>query len=287
MRKELTLSLLRQRDVLQRISVTPHEIDQYLEKQKNTPSAASEYNVSHILIAVPQAATANELDAASKKADEVYQKAKSGEDFAKLAVAYSNSQDALDGGALNWRKGTELPTFLTDVVLKLKPGEVAEPLRTPTGFHIVKLNEMRGANQQVMVNQVHVRHILMKTNELADDATVRQKLTDLRARILKGEDFAGLAHTIVGGSGLGFGRGRSRLGGPRQLRARIRAGRRGTQGKRDQRALQDPVRLAHRAGARQARVRQHRRVEAQARGRGDSREQSGRRDGAVAATSAR
>jgi peptidyl-prolyl cis-trans isomerase SurA len=194
-RKELTLSLLRQRDVLQRISVTPHEIDQYLEKQKNAPSAANEYNVSHILIAVPQAATANELDAAAKRADEVYQKAKSGEDFAKLAVANSNSQDALDGGALNWRKGTELPTFLTDVVMRLKPGEVAEPLRTPTGFHIVRLNEMRGGNQQVMVNQEHVRHILMKTNELADDATVRQKLTDLRARVLKGEDFAGLAHT--------------------------------------------------------------------------------------------
>jgi peptidyl-prolyl cis-trans isomerase SurA len=194
-RKELTLSLLRQRDVLQRISITPREIDQYLEKQKNAPSAANEYNVSHILIAVPQAATANELDTASKRADEVYRKAKSGEDFAKLAVAYSNSQDALDGGALNWRKGTELPTFLTDVVMRLKPGEVGEPLRTPTGFHIVKLNEMRGGAQQVMVNQVHVRHILMKTNELADDATVRQKLADLRARILKGEDFAGLAHT--------------------------------------------------------------------------------------------
>jgi peptidyl-prolyl cis-trans isomerase SurA len=194
MRKELTLSLLRQRDVLQRISITPHEIDKYLEKQKSAPSEANEYNVSHILIAVPQAATANELDTAGKRADEVFQRAKAGEDFAKLAVAYSNSQDALDGGALNWRKGTELPTFLTDVVLKLKPGEVAEPLRTPTGFHIVKLNEMRGANQQVIVNQVHVRHILMKTNELADDATVRQKLTELRGRILKGEDFAGLAH---------------------------------------------------------------------------------------------
>jgi peptidyl-prolyl cis-trans isomerase SurA len=194
-RKELTLSLLRQRDVLQRISITPREIDQYLEKQKNAPSAANEYNVSHILIAVPQAATPNELDTAGKHADEVFQRAKSGEDFAKLAVAYSNSQDALEGGALNWRKGTELPTFLTDVVMKLKPGEVAEPLRTPTGFHIVKLNEVRGGGQQMIVSQIHVRHILMKPNELADDATVRQKLTDVRGRILKGEDFAGLAKT--------------------------------------------------------------------------------------------
>jgi peptidyl-prolyl cis-trans isomerase SurA len=193
MRKELTLSLLRQRDVLQHISITPHEIDQYIEKQKTAPSEANEYNVSHILIAVPQAATPNELDSAGKRADEVFQRAKSGEDFAKLAVAYSNSQDALEGGALNWRKGTELPTFLTDVVMKLKPGEVAEPLRTPTGFHIVRLNDKRGGVQQVMVSQVHVRHILMKPNELADDATVRQKLTDIRARILKGEDFAGLA----------------------------------------------------------------------------------------------
>jgi peptidyl-prolyl cis-trans isomerase SurA len=192
-RKELTLSLLRQRDVLQHISITPREIDQYIEKQKNAPSEGNEYNVSHILIAVPQAATPNELDGAGKRAAEVFQRAKGGEDFAKLAVAYSNSQDALEGGALNWRKGTELPTFLTDVVMKLKPGEVAEPLRTPTGFHIVRLNDKRGGIQQVMVSQVHVRHILMKPNELADDATVRQKLTDLRTRIVKGEDFAGLA----------------------------------------------------------------------------------------------
>ncbi len=153
------------------------------------------------MIAVPQAASAGDLDAAGKKADDVYQRAKNGEDFAKLAVANSNSQDALDGGALNWRKGTELPTFLTDVVLKMKPGDVGAPLRTPTGFHIVKLNDMRVANQKVIVSQVHVRHILMKTNELADDATVRQKLTELRARILKGEDFAGLAHTTSEDSG--------------------------------------------------------------------------------------
>jgi peptidyl-prolyl cis-trans isomerase SurA len=195
MRKELTLSLLRQRDVLQRISVTPREIDQYLEKQKVAPSEGNEYNISHILIAVAQTASAGDLDAANKKAGDVYQRAKNGEDFSKLAVGNSNSQDALDGGSLGWRKGTELPTFLTDLVLKMKPGEVSEPLRTPTGFHIVKLNEVRGVSQKSVVNQVHVRHILMKTNELQDDATVKQKLEDIRARILKGEDFAGLAHT--------------------------------------------------------------------------------------------
>ena len=195
MRKELTLSLLRQRDVIQRISVTPREIDQYLDKQKNAPEQTGEYNVSHILIAVGQAATPDQLDAADKRANDVYTRANGGEDFAKIAVAYSNSQTALEGGALGWRKGAELPTFLTDVIAHLKAGEVSKPLRTPTGYHIIKLNETRNTNQQVIVQQVHARHILMKTNELQDDATVRQKLEQIRDRIEKGEDFAGLAKT--------------------------------------------------------------------------------------------
>jgi peptidyl-prolyl cis-trans isomerase SurA len=195
MRKELTLTLLRQRDVIQRISVTPREIDQYLEKQKNAPEQSGEYNVSHILIAVPQAATPEQLQSADQRAQDVYTRAKAGEDFGKLAVAYSNSQTALDGGALGWRKGSELPTFLNDVIAHLKPGEVSQPLRTPTGYHLVKLNEVRGANQQVIVEQIHARHILMKPNELQDDATVRGKLAAIRDRIEKGEDFAGLAQT--------------------------------------------------------------------------------------------
>lgn len=194
-RREITLNLLRQRDVLQHISVTPREIDQFLDKQTKTPSERNEYNVSHILIAVGQEANPAQVEAAAKRATDVYERAKGGEDFAKLAVAYSNSQTAFDGGALGWRKGSELPTFLTDVVGKLKPGEVSEPMRTPTGFHIVKLNEVRGGTQQAVEDQIHARHILMKTNELADDALVQQKLNALRERILKGEDFGGIAQT--------------------------------------------------------------------------------------------
>jgi peptidyl-prolyl cis-trans isomerase SurA len=195
LRKEITLSMLRQRDVLQHISVTPREIDQFLDKQAKTPSERNEYNVSHILIAVAQEASPAQLDQAAKRAADVYQRATGGEDFAKLAVAYSNSQTALEGGALGWRKGSELPTFLSDVIARLKPGKVSEPLRTPTGYHIIRLNEVRGASEKAVEDQIHVRHILMKTTELADDATVRQKLTALRERILKGEEFAGLART--------------------------------------------------------------------------------------------
>jgi peptidyl-prolyl cis-trans isomerase SurA len=196
MRRELMLGILRQRDVLQRISVTPREIDQYLDKQAKTPSERSEYNVSHILIAVPETATPEQIEAAGKKAQDVYQHARAGEDFAKLAVANSNSQTALEGGALGWRKGSELPTFLTDLIVKLKPGEVSEPLRTPTGYHIIKLNEVRSQEQKAIEDQVHVRHILLKTNAIEDDATVKQKLEQVRERVLtRGEDFAGIAAT--------------------------------------------------------------------------------------------
>jgi peptidyl-prolyl cis-trans isomerase SurA len=196
-RKEITLTVLRQRDVLQHISVTPREIEQFLDKQAKTPSERNEYNVSHILIAVGQEASPAQLDAAAKRAQDVYERAKGGEDFAKLAVSYSNSQTALDGGALGWRKGSELPTFLSELIVKLKPGEVSEPLRTPSGYHIVRLNQMRGGGAEASVeDQVHVRHILLKTNELQDDATVRGKLSALRERVLHGEDFAALASVV-------------------------------------------------------------------------------------------
>jgi peptidyl-prolyl cis-trans isomerase SurA len=195
LRKEITLSTLRQRDVLEHISVTPKEIEQYLDKQAKMPSAENEYNVSHILIAVPQEASQEQIEEASKRAADVYQRASSGEDFAKLAAAYSNSQTALEGGSLGWRKGSELPTFLTDVVAQMKPGQVSQPLRTPTGFHIVRLNDVRSSTAKSMEAQVHVRHILIKTNELNDDATVRGKLTALRDRVMRGEDFAALAET--------------------------------------------------------------------------------------------
>ena len=142
----------------------------------------------------------------------------------KLAVAYSNSQTALEGGALGWRKGSRaahLPHRRRS--RKLKPGEVSEPLRTPTGFHIVKLNEMRSAAQQQIVEQVHARHILMKTNELADDATVQQKLSaDPRAHP-QGRGLRGPRQDHLRGPGLGRRRRRPGLDRPRHLRAGVRA----------------------------------------------------------------
>ena len=196
LRKELAMQILRQRDVISHINVSPREIDQFIERQKKMPSEANVYNVSHILIAVPQAATPDELEAAEKKAQEVYDKAASGEDFGRLAVQYSNAQTALEGGSLGDRKGSELPTFLGEAIATMKAGDITRPLRTPSGYHIVRLNEIKGTTQAI-VNQVHARHILIKTNELQDDATVEQKLASIRDRILnKGENFSAVASVV-------------------------------------------------------------------------------------------
>src|SRR6202521_2414838 len=142
MREELTLSTLRQRDVIAHINVTPRELDQYLTRQQ-TSAANDEFNVSHILLSLPAAATPQLLEEITHKAQDVAARAAKGEDFGQLAIANSNSQTALDGGQLGWRKGTQLPEFILDLVTKMKPGEVSAPVRTPSGFHIVKLNERR------------------------------------------------------------------------------------------------------------------------------------------------
>ena len=196
MRKEIALSGLRQRDVLAKINVTPRELDQFIERLKKMPSETAEYNVSHILIAVPQDASQAQVDEFSKRAQDIYERARGSEDFGRLAVAYSNSQTAQEGGSLGWRKGPELPTFFAEEIVKLKPGQISPPMRTPSGFHLIKLNEQRSTAGSPLVEQTHARHILIKPNELQDDATVKQKLTAIRERIVKGEEFAAFASSM-------------------------------------------------------------------------------------------
>src|ERR1700733_5617710 len=196
LKKEIARQILRQRDVVQRIVVTPRERDRYLEHQKKTASAANEYNVAHILIAVAQDAKPAQLAQSKKLAHDIDERAHNGEDFGALAVSYSQSESALEGGSLGWRKGTELPTFLADVIGRMKPGDVSDVLQTPSGFHIVKLLDTRAAGGAQIVQQVHLRHILIKPTEVEDDATVEQKLARWREQIVSGkEQFAVLAKT--------------------------------------------------------------------------------------------
>ena len=195
LRREIQRQMLRGRDVVQRINISPRELDQYIERQKGTASANSEYNVAHILVAIPQDANPTQLAAARAKAEDIAARAAKGEAFDRLAVSYSDSQTALEGGALGWVKGPSLPTFLADVVPRMKPGEISGVLQTGSGFHLVRLNDVRTGTGPQIIKQTHLRHILLKTTEVQDDATVRQKLTDMRTQILAGADFAVLAKT--------------------------------------------------------------------------------------------
>ena len=204
MRREMTLSMLRQRDVYARIYVSPREIDQFLVKAAADKNGDASYEVAHILLSLPEAASPGQLEQVEKHAEEVYQRALKGEDFGELAVANSQAQSALERGVIGWRKGSELPSFMAEVVTKMKPGDISRPVRTPSGFHIIKLNNVKSDNQPLIVQQVHARHILMKPNELQDDETVRGRLQTIRDRIASGaEDFGAIAKAVSEDPGSG------------------------------------------------------------------------------------
>ena len=194
MRREIVLQLLRQRDVYPRIYVSPRELDQALERDSTQSNTNTEYDVSHILLSLPETATTEEMGKVEALARDIRRRAGAGEDFGQLALAYSKSQSALERGKLGWRRLNQLPQFIADAVANMKPGDVSDPMRTPTGFHIVRLDGTRGGDTgPQMVEQIHARHILMRPNEVQDDATTRQRLSALRDRVLAGEDFGALA----------------------------------------------------------------------------------------------
>ena len=194
-RQDLILEQLQQRDVISRITITPRELEQCLSRSALNEADAYDYNISHILISVPAASTQADIDVARKRIDEIRARLDAGEDFGRLAVATSSAQTALDGGNLGWRKGSQLPTLFAPVVVKMKPGEYSEPIQSGSGFQLVKLNDMRGA-ERTMVDQLHVRHILLPKTEILDDAATRQKLLGIRQQILGGDDFAAIAESV-------------------------------------------------------------------------------------------
>lgn len=192
-RKEMTLQMLRQRDVIARVYVSPREVDQCVAKRKASPGADNEFNLAHILVATPGTADEKQIAERTSRAQGVYERAKNNEDFAQLAITYSDAGTALEGGALGWRKASQLPSFVADIIPTMAAGGVTEPIRTPSGLHIFKVLEVRGGQAATLVNQVHARHILLKPNEVEDDETIRQKLSQIRARIVNGEAFDAIA----------------------------------------------------------------------------------------------
>lgn len=196
MRTQLILEQLRQIDVVGRISVSPREIETCMTDLADNVISDSEFNLAHILISVPDAATAEQFDEAEVEANDVYQQLLDGADFGEMAVRHSDSQTGLEGGQLGWRKGDQLPTLFSDVVGPLSEGEFSAPVRAVSGFHLVKVNEIRGTIQRSEIEQMEVRHILVTPNEIIDDDTAKQKLDDAREQILEGDDFAAVAKLL-------------------------------------------------------------------------------------------
>ena len=196
LRDELTLDQLRRIDVGQRISVSPRELQQCIADLENNVATESDYNLSHILISMPESASAVQIEDAKSKADDIYQQLQDGANFGEMAIRYSDAQTSLEGGSLGWMKGEQLPTLYTDIVVEMQEEEVSEPFRGSSSFHIVRINEMRSAIQRSEIDQVKVRHILITPNEIIDDETAKQRLEDAIERIAEGEEFGQIAKLL-------------------------------------------------------------------------------------------
>jgi peptidyl-prolyl cis-trans isomerase SurA len=191
-RNEIVVSRLREREVDSKIQIGESDIDNFLQELQ-AGDAGTQFDLSHILVRVPENASPEQVDARLRRAQEALAKARGGADFAQLAVSYSDAPDALKGGGMGWRERDRLPELFAEALVKLKPGEVSDVLRSPAGFHIVRLNDRRGGGGSFMVEQTRARHILARVSELVSETEARRKLTVLRQRIAEGTSFAELA----------------------------------------------------------------------------------------------
>ena len=193
-RSEIMLTRLREREVDDRIEVNDTEIDLYLEENKGGDGRGGEYNIAHIMVRLPEQAAPERIEQARVKAEKARVEAAAGGDFGLLAASVSDGADALQGGAMGWRAEDRLPELFSAALKTLRPGGVSEVLRSPAGFHVLKLIESRNAGTDAPVTQTRVRHILVRTNEVVSESEARRKLADLRERMVIGkQDFADLA----------------------------------------------------------------------------------------------
>ncbi len=196
-REEILLSRLRDREVESRIVVSDGEIDNYLANPEQSADGGNvEVQTAHIVLRVPEQATPDQLMRIGSRAQGALDQLRRGEDFAKVAASYSDAPDGLTGGAMGTRPLDRLPGLYADALKKMKPGEISDILRSPAGFHIVKLIDRRGgggAKAVVALKQTRARHILIRVNELVSEAEARRKLVVLKERLDNGADFAELA----------------------------------------------------------------------------------------------
>jgi peptidyl-prolyl cis-trans isomerase SurA len=189
-RNEIVSVRLREREVDSKLVISESDIEDYLATQANQGHKGEELQLAHILIVVPEQASAESIQTYKRRAEEAQAKLKAGAPFAQIAAGYSDAKDALQGGLLGWRPADRLPSLFSDPLSKMKPGEVSPLLRSPTGFHLIKLLDRKTSDTPVYITQTHARHILIKTSELVSENEAKARLQEIKARIDKGADFA-------------------------------------------------------------------------------------------------
>lgn len=192
-RREMKISRVQQGVMHNRIKISDQEIKDFLASDLGEAVTADEYRLAHILLPVPEDANAAEIKKVQKEAEDLLDRIKGGADFQSLAVEKSKGQNALNGGDLGWRKAVQLPTMFADIAPKMKVGEVRGPIKSASGFHLIKLLDKRGAQAQGKVEQTHVRHVLIQPSEIRTDQEAKELAETLRKEVVNGRDFAEVA----------------------------------------------------------------------------------------------
>jgi peptidyl-prolyl cis-trans isomerase SurA len=192
-RTEIVVARLREREVDNRIAVTEGEIDNFIGTQQAQTDRGEEYNLSHILVTVPENASPEQIQARRIRAEQALEQVRGGADFRQVAASFSDAPDALQGGAMGWRDAARLPALFVDAVRPLQPGTASALVRSANGFHILRLNDRRGSTAPVIVRQTRARHILIRANELVPEAEARRRLDSIKERLENKGDFAQLA----------------------------------------------------------------------------------------------
>jgi peptidyl-prolyl cis-trans isomerase SurA len=190
-KNEITISQLKEREIDSKILITDGEIDNYLSAQKNESS--EEFEVAHILIKIPEDASPEKLEKIKNKAEDAAKSIQNGKSFSQVSATFSDASNALEGGLMGIKKSNELPTLFLDALKKLDVGKISPILRSPSGFHILKLISRKGGETNLIVDQSHVRHILIKFSEINPENEIKKRLLALKERIENGTKFEELA----------------------------------------------------------------------------------------------
>ena len=189
-RSEIISTRLREREVESKLIISDAEVDSYLANKAKMGEAKEEFHLAHILVVVPERASAADIQAAYDRAEQALNQLKGGADFAQVAAGYSDARDALKGGDLGWRPGDRIPPMFMNELQNMQPGQTTAVLRSTSGFHILKLVEKRSSSAQVVITQTHARHILIKTSEIFSESEAKNRLMEIKRRIESGADFA-------------------------------------------------------------------------------------------------